>query len=55
MTETQMHELLELYGIATNEEITLVSKIIGYSKETMLKILYVRTGCRNFEQFENEN
>lgn len=36
--------------IATTEEIDLVSKINGYTIETLNDILYVRTGYRDIEQ-----
>lgn len=37
-------------GIATLEEINLVSKINGYTIEMLQDILYVRTGYRSLEQ-----
>lgn len=37
--------------IATDEEIGLVTTINGKNIETLLDILYARTGCRNFEQY----
>lgn len=54
LTANEMWELLEVYGIATTEEISLVTSIIGTNTKTMLDILYARTGYRNFEQFEGE-
>lgn len=42
---------LVMYDIATEEEILLVVDICGYSMETLLNILYARTGFRNMEQF----
>lgn len=44
--------LLEVYGIATEEEIDLVTNINGYSEETLSDILYARTGYRDIEQYE---
>jgi hypothetical protein len=44
--------LLEVYGIATEEEIDLVTNINGYSEETLNDILYARTGYRDIEQYE---
>ena len=44
--------LLEVYGIATEEEIDLVTNINGYSEETLNDILYARTGYRDIAQFE---
>ena len=46
--------LIESY-IATNEEISLVTKINGYTVETLNDILYVRTGYRSVEQMQNAN
>ena len=39
-------------GIATEQELQLVTYIIGYSVETLDKVLYVRTGYRSIEQLE---
>ena len=49
---------LTAYGIATNEEIGLVTALNGHTIEVLNDILYIRTGCRNLEQFfedYNEN
>ena len=54
MNKVQMWDYLVEHGIATNEECLLVTSIIGYTEETMLKILYSRTGYRNFEQIPND-
>ena len=45
---------LEEEGIATSEEIDLVTKINGYNLETINDIIYVRTGCRDYEQLLEE-
>lgn len=51
-------ELFEKYGriindgIATESEVNLVTDILGYSVETLNQIIYVRTGYRNIEQYE---
>jgi hypothetical protein len=37
-------------GIATEAELRLVTYIIGYSVETLDKVLFVRTGYRSIEQ-----
>ena len=43
------------YGIATEEEVELVTAINGYNSDTLNDIIYVRTGYRNIEQlFEIE-
>ena len=54
MTKDEMWERLVDDCIATNEEIQLVTDINAYTEETMLDILYARTGYRNFEQMEDE-
>lgn len=45
-------DLLVEYGIATEDEIRLVININGYTGETLDDILYVRTGYRSWEQYE---
>jgi hypothetical protein len=47
-------ETLVDYSIATEEELQLVTSINGYNKQTMLDILYSRTGLTSFEQLEEE-
>lgn len=37
-------------GIATNEELALVCKINGESVESLLDVLFVRTGLHNLMQ-----
>lgn len=54
MTINEMWDYLYDHDIATQDELQLVTDICGYSKETMLDILYARTGYRNFEQMEDE-
>lgn len=48
-------DLLIEYGIATKDELTLITCINGYSEETLNDVIYARTGYRNFDQLkENE-
>ena len=54
MTKDEMWEYLESKNIATYDEIVLVTDINGYTEETLLDILYARTGYRNFEQMKDE-
>ena len=54
MTKDEMWDRLVDDGIATEEEINLVTDINGYTEESLLDILYCRTGYRNFEQMEDE-
>ena len=45
--------ILELvkHGIATEEELQLVTCINGYNKEALNDIVYARTGYHTIEQF----
>lgn len=45
--------MIEL-GLLTEDEYELVGSINGYNDKTVLDILFVRTGCRNLEQFVNQ-
>lgn len=45
---------LEEEGIATDDEIDLVTKINGYNMDSINDIIYVRTGCRDYEQLLEE-
>ena len=47
------NRILEL-GIATEEEIDLVTGINGYSISSMDDIVYARTGYADLEQYEEE-
>ena len=47
-------EKLVDYGVATEEEIQLVTSINGYNEQALLDILYARTGYRTFEQMLDE-
>ena len=44
-------ELIEM-GIATKDELTLVTNINGYNETSMKDILYAKTGYRSFDQLE---
>lgn len=50
----RMYEILLDYCIATEDEINLVTKINGWNEQSMLDILYVRTGYTDFTQFVEE-
>lgn len=39
------------YGIATEEELELVTAINGYNSDTLNDVIFVRTGYRNIKQF----
>ena len=49
-----MHDyLVDVVGVA-NETVQVVTKINGYTTETMCDILYVVTGYKDFEQYLEE-
>jgi len=53
--ETQINDLWDYLtetGIATTEEISLVTSINGYNLETLESILYCRTGYHTLEQIQ---
>ena len=52
--ESRIYDYLTESGIATDEEIQLVSCINGWSVETLNDILYARTGYRDIDQMEDE-
>ena len=47
-------ELLVDMGIATDEELQLVTSINGYNIDTLNDIIYVRTGYHDIEQLKME-
>ena len=42
------------YGIATEEELELVTAINGFRDDALNDVIYVRTGYRNIEQVLEE-
>lgn len=50
----EIWETIVEYGIATEEELRLVTSINGYNEEALNNVLYVRTGYRDIEQFMEE-
>ncbi len=50
----EMWDWLVNMGIATDEELRLITNINGYSVETLNDVLFARTGYRDREQFEAE-
>lgn len=54
LTKDEMWDILREYEIASEETITVVININGYTEETMLDILYATTGFRNFEQLADD-
>ena len=49
----EMWEWLVEMGIATDEELRLVTDICGYNMQTLNDVLYARTGYRDREQYED--
>lgn len=54
LTKDKMWDILREYEIASEETITVVVNINGYTEDTMLDILYATTGFRNFEQLADD-
>lgn len=52
MTTTELWETIVELGIATDNEIDLVTDINGNSIETLNDIIYARTGYRDLESYE---
>lgn len=54
MTNTEIfYNYLIDHGIATEDEIILVTNILGDTQETYEDILYARTGYKYFDQLED--
>ena len=53
VTEMYRDTMVEL-GIATNEELGLAVALCGTTKDTMQRVLYIRTGYRTLEQMTEE-
>ena len=49
----QLYDHLTETSIATEEEISLVTSIIGWNLESLESILYVRTGYRGLDQIND--
>jgi len=54
MSKVQYYDLLVEFNIATENEITLVININGWSIESLDSILYARTGFNSWDQYENQ-
>ena len=52
MTIEEMWDYLVNTGTATKEELTLITNINGYNKQSLNDILFVRTGYRDFDQIQ---
>lgn len=53
-TKDEIWDILLETGIATKDELILVTNINGYSVETLNDVIYARTGYRNIEQLVDE-
>lgn len=49
----ELWDYLEETGIATEEEMRLVTSINGHNTESLEDILYVRTGYRSLDQLND--
>lgn len=54
MTVKEIWEIIVEYCIATDDELGLVTDLMGYNKETLNAVIYSRTGYRDIEQFLEE-
>lgn len=52
MTYEEKYNYLTEHDIATDDEISLVVRINGFSTEQLDNILFVRTGYRSFESYD---
>ena len=58
MSTDEKYEYLIDNGLATEQEMQLITGVMGYRDETMEGVLYYRSGYEDFEQLideENEN
>lgn len=54
-TKEQTWDYLVDNMIATEEELKLVTCINGYNEDSLLAVLYARTGYRSIDQIEGED
>ena len=52
MNEQEIYDYLIEAGIATKEELNLVTNINGWNKTALNDVLFCRTGYRDIEQME---
>jgi hypothetical protein len=50
----ELWDYLEEMGIATSEELRLITSINGQNLESLESVLYCRTGNRSLEQIKEE-
>lgn len=51
MGTEELWDFLVNCGIATEEELQLVTNINGYSVDTLQDVIYARTGYRDIDQY----
>ena len=51
MDRMEIWDAIVEHGIATEEELELVTAINGYHDDALNDVIFVRTGYRNIEQF----
>ena len=49
MTKAMKWDYLTSYGVASEDELQLVTDVSGYSHEVLDSVLYARTGYRDFD------
>ena len=54
MVTDETWEYLTETGIATDDELVLVTGMDGYNMDTLNKVIYVRTGYNDIEQLKEE-
>jgi len=54
MNEQEIKDYLLNAGIATEQELDLITNINGWNKTALNDVLFCRTGYRNIEQMEGE-
>lgn len=50
LSESEVWSILENYSIATDDELSLITDINGYSIETLESVIYAREGLNDVEQ-----
>ena len=53
-TNDELWDDLVNYGIATEEELRLITNINGYTIETLNDVIYAKTGYRDLEQLKDD-
>ena len=53
-TINEVWDLLIEYGVATQEELELITCINGYNIDTLNDVIYARTGYQDIEQLQDE-